>query len=160
MMTNRKLYSVRLAAAVGLLVVPLTLGACDDDNDVATPPVATAEASPELDDITDDYFGDASYIGKRVTVQGTVTKVIPPASFVLAGREYGDDALLVVSAPKMDVQVAQQVDVTGVVRQFDYETYADDYDLGTDAGLYIEFEQEEVLIAGGPAGSATSSPAS
>jgi hypothetical protein len=87
-----------------------------------------------------------------------VTKVIPPGSFVLAGREYGDDSLLVVSAPKMDVQVAQQVDVTGVVRQFDYDVYVDDYDLGTDAGLYTEFDQEEVLIAGGPAASAGGSP--
>ena len=67
--------------------------------------------------------------------------------------------MLVISAPKMDVQVAQQVDVTGVVRQFDYEAYVDDYDLGTDAGLYIEFEQEEVLIAGGPAGTASGSVA-
>jgi hypothetical protein len=65
MKTKRSRYHVRLTAAAGLLAVPLTLAARGDDDvdDVGTPPVATTEASPEVDDITDDYFGDASYIG-------------------------------------------------------------------------------------------------
>jgi hypothetical protein len=150
---HRKRVLVRISVAAGILVVPLALGACSGDEDIpTTQPPATTEASPEIGDITDEYFGDASYVGKTVTVQGTVTALVGPSSFMLDGRQYGDDTLLVISAPAMDVEVGEQVDVTGVVRQFDYEIYKDGYGL-SDPGLYGGFDGEEVLVAGGPGAS-------
>ncbi|WP_212990840.1 hypothetical protein [Actinoplanes auranticolor] len=141
-----------MSVAASLFAVPLILGACGEDDDVvpATPPAATTEASPEIGDITDAYFGGPSYVGRTVTVLGTVTRVVGPSSFVLDGREYGDDTLLVISAPARSVEAGQQVEVTGVVRQFDYEIYRDGYGLA-DPGLYGDFEREEVLVAGGSA---------
>jgi hypothetical protein len=155
MRTHRKRHPVRMSVAASILAVPLALGACGDDEDnviSATPPATATEASPDIGDITDDYFQDPSYVGQTVTVRGTVTRVVGPSSFLLDGREYGDDTLLVISAPAMDVEVGRQVDVTGVVRQFDYEIYRDGFGLA-DPGLYGDFEQEEVLVVGGPAAS-------
>jgi hypothetical protein len=155
MRTQRKRHLVRMSVTVSLLAVTLALGACGDDEDDAVPtttPAATTQASPDIGDITDDYFGGPSYVGRTVTVQGNVTRVVGPSSFVLDGKGYGDDTLLVISAPSMDVEIGEQVDVTGVVRQFDYEIYRDGYGLA-DPGLYGDFDQEEVLVAGGAAGS-------
>ena len=66
---------------------------------------------------------------------------------MLDGQHYGD-TLLVISALAMDVQVGEQVDRTGVVRQFDYEIYENGYGL-SDPGVYGGFDGEEVLVAGG-----------
>ena len=46
---HRKGTIVRMSAAAGLLVLPLALCACTDDDDIPTTrPPATAEAGPEI----------------------------------------------------------------------------------------------------------------
>ncbi len=157
----------KLLIVVPLLWAPLALGACGDDEEDIPPPLPTVtpdpEPSPELGDITDDYFSDASYVGRTVTVEGTVREVISRSSFVLAGEQYGDESLLVISAPTLDVEVGRHVEVTGVVRTFGHENYADGYDLADDTD-YTEFDGEEMLVVGGsagspgPGGSASASP--
>ncbi|WP_199516620.1 hypothetical protein [Nucisporomicrobium flavum] len=158
MATQRNRISIRVSLATALLIAPLGLAACGDDEDGAAgpAPAATTEASPEVGDITDDYFSDTSYVGKTVTVHGTVTKVLKPNAFVLDGRAYGDESLLVISAPAKDVTVGQDTQVTGKVEQFSYTIHGDEFGLA-DPSLYGDFEREEVLVAGGSAASGTPS---
>lgn len=154
---------VRASVLAGLMAAPLALGACGDEetpeaggstpDTAATTMASSPEASPEIGDITDDYFSDASYLGKTVTVEGTVTQVVGESAFVLDGIEYGDENLLVVSAPAMDVTVGEKAAVTGVVREFGFDTYAGEYQLGEDVTAYTGFAGEEFLVAGGTQGS-------
>jgi hypothetical protein len=102
--------------AVAVMVV--LLAGCsgrgsDEVPDLDTP---TPEQSPEITDITEDYFSNPSYLGKTVTVTGDVTRVITPASFVLTGDEYDDDSILVLSAQHLDVRQGEQITVTGEVQ--------------------------------------------
>ncbi|MEV4703170.1 hypothetical protein [Actinoplanes sp. NPDC049316] len=86
-----------------------------------------------------------------VTVTAEVSKVITDRSFVLTGEEYGDDSLLVLSAPGIEAERGEEVTVTGVVGKFAYGAYFNDYDLGS-ADSYEDFDAEEFLVAtgGGP----------
>jgi hypothetical protein len=145
-----------------LLTASLAMGACGaDEADTAIPdvPVSSPEASPEIGNITADYFGGPSYIGRTVTVTGTVTQVISDGAFMLDGKQYGDESLLVISAPAIDAQMDKQVTVTGVVREFGFEEWSDEYTLGEEPGRYIDFSGEEVLVVGGSQGSVAPSVA-
>jgi hypothetical protein len=145
-----------------LLTASLAMGACGaDDPDPAAPdvPATSPEASPEIGDITADYFGGPSYIGRTVTVTGTVTQLISDGAFMLDGKQYGDESLLVISAPAIDAQMDKQVTVTGVVREFGFDEWSGEYALGEEPGPYIDFSGEEVLVVGGTQGSVAPSAA-
>ncbi|MDY7088525.1 MAG: hypothetical protein SYR96_25905 [Actinomycetota bacterium] len=133
------------------------LGACGVGEGTEVPTTAPLRPSPEVGAVTDPYFGNDDYIGRTVTLTATVTKVITDRSFVLTGNEYGDDSILVLSAPGIDAESGKQVTVTGVVSTFSYEHYLDDYGLGS-ADAYQEFDAEEFLVAtGGPSSDASPS---
>jgi hypothetical protein len=103
------------AVSVGLL--PLTLSSCSyDDGGTAGP-----EGSADVQDVTGGqaYFTDDRFIGQQVTLSATVTSIVSPTSFVLNGREWGDDSVLVVSADDMgNLREDSVVQVTGTVKQF------------------------------------------
>ncbi|WP_199430532.1 hypothetical protein [Qaidamihabitans albus] len=133
----------RVAAVAVLLLSPFAVAACGGDDGTAGP-----ETGADVEDITeDDYFADDQYVGEEVTVSANVTEVIDPQSFVLAGEDYGDDSLLVLSGKDArKVQEGDVVKVTGTVREFDYENYRADYALGA-ADLYTPYDTEEFLVA-------------
>lgn len=150
-------YRIRSVLITALVAVPVGLGACGDGGDGVTIS-PSPERSPEITDIADDYFGNADFIGRTVTVAGEVTRVITSRSFVLTGDEYGDGSLLVLNAAGMDVEVGETVEVTGNVQKFGYQTYRDEYRLDEDPRTYAEFNGEEFLVAMGADASPGPSP--
>lgn len=135
-----------------LAALPLAAGSCGVGDGTEVPTTAPVQPSPPVGAITDPYFSNDAYIGRTVTVTARVSKVITDRSFVLTGEEYGDDSLLVLSAPGIEAERGEEVTVTGVVRTFTYGAYFNDYDLGG-ADSYEDFDAEEFLVAtGGPAG--------
>lgn len=142
-----------LRVCVAVLVAPLVLGACDTDTDAgAAEDEVAEEASPEVEDIADDYFGNDEYLGETVTISAEVTNVITGTSFVVAGEGYGDESLLVISTtPMPNVQEGQTESFTGTVQQFNYDEYAGDYGLDADEGEYESYGEEEFLLVDGGA---------
>ncbi len=138
-----------------MVAMPLMLGACGVGDGIEVPTTAPLRPSPAIGAITDPYFSNDDYIGRTVTVTATVSKVITDRSFVLTGDEYGDDSILVLSAPGIAAERGRQVTVTGVVSTFTYGAYFDDYDLGG-ADSYEDFDAEEFLVATGTPSSGTS----
>ncbi|PRX43699.1 hypothetical protein B0I33_114160 [Prauserella shujinwangii] len=129
-------------AAAGLLAAaPFALTACGGES-------AGPEQGADVGDVAgDDWFGDNEYVGRQVTLSATVDEVVGPRSFVLGAQDYGDDSVLVLAqrdAP--DVQEGNVVQVTGTVREFDYQNYEADYALGA-ADLYEPYGGEEFLVA-------------
>jgi hypothetical protein len=131
-----------------LVALPVTAASCGVGDGIEVPTTAPLRPSPEIGAITDPFFSNDAYIGRTVTVTAEVTKVITDRSFVLTGDEYGDDSILVLSAPDIDAERGKEVTVTGVVRKFTYGAYFDDYDLGG-ADSYEDFDAEEFLEATG-----------
>jgi hypothetical protein len=136
---------VRVAAAFAAAALPFSIVACgDDDGDTAGP-----EAGTDVEDIIEDdqYFADDQFVGEQVTVSAEVEEVLTPQSFRLDGGDWGDESLLVVSAEQAtDVQEDDVVQVTGTVRQFAYDDYANEYGL-TDPGVYDPYVEEEFIEA-------------
>lgn len=154
MRNSRKASVIRHFLLTGLLAAVCLLGACGNDEEevvVPGPGLTTTDVIPDVE-LSDNYFSDPSFIGQTVTVQGTVTRLIGPSSFVLDGMRYGKDSILVIATPPMDVEVGQSVDATGVVRQFGYDIYADEYELG-ETDLYNDYGAEQILVVGGSSAS-------
>lgn len=133
-----------VGSAVFAAALPLSLAACGNDDDTAGQESGTA-----VEDITeeDQYFADDQYVGEQVTVSAEVEEVLSPQSFRLDGGDWGDESLLVVSAPRAkDLQDDDVVQVTGTVREFTYDDYANEYGLD-DPGIYDEYDEEEFIEA-------------
>lgn len=133
----------KVIAALAAAVLPLSLTACGDD-DTAGP-----ETGTDVEDITEDdqYFDGDQFVGEEVTVSAEVEEVLNQQSFVLDGGGWGDESLLVVSADTMKLQEDDVVQVTGTVREFTYDDYADEYGLVADPGVYDDYSEEEFLEA-------------
>lgn len=139
-----------LSAGITAALV-LALAACGDDGDDSTGP----DEGTDVEDVTenDRYFDDDEYVGDEVTVSAEVTEVFGPTSFELAGDDWGDDSLLVVSAEDApDLTEGQVVQVTGTVREFVYADYEADYGLG-DIDIYEPYASEKFLEASSVAAS-------
>ncbi|MUL42627.1 hypothetical protein FZ103_15850 [Streptomonospora sp. PA3] len=135
---RRALPAAALAAA-SILV----LGACGDDS-------AGGEQGADVEDVQEgEGEGDnAIDVGDKVTVSAEVEDVLSNESFRLEGAEdwIDGDPLLVISAERSDVEEGDVVRVTGIVRDFDYTTYSEDYELG-DEGAYDDFENRHFIVA-------------
>lgn len=82
-----------------------------------------------------------------MTVSAEVADVLPPPSFQLAGDDWGDDSLLLVSANNAEVQEGEVVEVTGQVRdEFAHDSIAQNFALA-DPGLYGRYRGENFLAA-------------
>ncbi len=147
---------VGVAAALAAATLPFSIAACGDD-DTAGP-----ETGIDVQDITEDddqYFADDRFVGDRVTISAEVEEVLTPQSFRLDGGDWGDESLLVVSAAQApDLQEDDVVQVTGTVRQFIYDDYADEYGLAED-DVYDPYAGEEFIEASTVDMTAESDPA-
>lgn len=118
----------------------LTSVSCADDS-------AGPEQGVDVEAITENYFDDNEFVGQTVTVSAEVSRVLSPQSFQLAGDDWGDDSLLVVSADNADVQEGEVVEVTGQVHDaFAHDSVAQDIDLAG-PGLYGGYVGENYLAA-------------
>lgn len=126
----------RGAAVLALACGPVLVG-CGAEEDSAGP-----ERGVTVDEIQEEqpYF-EGDYLGQQVTVTATVTKVLAPTSVELAGRDYGDESLLVVTAEPTEVTVGELVRATGIVGQ--YHLVIEDDPAQT--GLYAEYNTEPYL---------------
>lgn len=102
-----------------------------------------------MESITEeDWFSTEQYVGEKVTVSSTVLRTLSAQAFVLAGEDYGDDSLLVLSKNEMsNLEPGMEIKVTGVVRVFNYDEYVEPYGLYGAGPLYEPFESEEFLVA-------------
>jgi hypothetical protein len=135
---NRPMHRVVVATAMALCAV--AMGGCETEQTGQRPAGAPGPAA------STNYFGDASFIGRTVTVGGIVTRVITETSFVLDTRDFGDESLLVLCAPSREVAVGYRVSVSGNVQKFDYSAYTGEYALASDADRYRDFAGEEFLV--------------
>ncbi len=128
--------AVALAAAL-----PLTGCTADDGPDSDAPGTRGTGRRGRL------YFADDAFVGETVTVRAEVRDVMTPNSFTINGEDWGDESVLVLSEQDLtDVEEGEFVSVTGVVRDFAFEEYADNYGL-LDEGLYDPYGDEEVIEA-------------
>jgi hypothetical protein len=124
----------RVVLGVGVVLAAATLTACGAEGETTGP--ESGVSVQEVQEPENFYEGD--YLGQEVTVSATVTDVISPQSFVLAGADYGEDSLLVQTPTPVTVAKGQMVQVTGTVGQF-HRLAESDYAPGT----YDRYEQYE-----------------
>jgi hypothetical protein len=122
--------------AVACLLILAAAGCAEQPASVPVP--VTGSAAP-------DYFGTTDFIGKTVTVSGTVTRVITDTSFELDTRDYGDDSLLVLCEPGRAVSPTDRVQISGNVQKFTYDEYATEHHLADEA-TYAAFTGERFLM--------------
>lgn len=132
-----------LAVSGSAVVAALIMTACSDMPDTAGEP----GGSPAPVWSVDPSIPAAYAIGEDVTVQGTVTRVLSPASFELNSPGYGDPSLLVIFAGDRDVEAGDRVEIPGNVQKFGYRSYADEYRLDPDASAYADFEGELFVVS-------------
>jgi hypothetical protein len=130
MRTNRR------TALVALICAPVLAG-CGAGDDTAGP-----ERGVDVGEIQEEqpYF-QGDYLGQQVTVSATVTRVLSPTGVELAGGDYGDDSLLVVTAEPTRVRAGDEVRATGTVGQ--YHRVLDDDPM--QYGLYEDYLTEAYL---------------
>ncbi|NYH52500.1 hypothetical protein HNR06_002089 [Nocardiopsis arvandica] len=143
----------RAVSVAALASSVLAVSACEEGS-------AGGEEGSDVEDVQQDENGGdgaggdgaggdgAAEVGSTVTVSAEITEVLSNQSFRLEGAsDWGENPLLVVSAQEnMNVSQGDVVSVTGTVREFDYATYSEDYELG-DEGLYEEFDGEQFIVA-------------
>jgi hypothetical protein len=129
------------AVTVGVAAALCTavLGACSSA-DTAGP-----ESGVTIDDIQEPQnFYEGEYLGKQVTVSAEVTDVLDPTGFEIAGREYGEDSLLVQTAAPTEVRQGEVVRVVGTVGQ--YHRFAEEEGVPpVQYDMYEEYETEAYL---------------
>ncbi len=114
---------------------------------------------PEESALISDIIRDPDrYIGRTVTLEGEVDRVISPGIFILdrEGTVMGDE-ILVVTADPLDSQAerdiahpfrdADKVIVTGRVEQFIRAEVEDDFGLDLDDEVEVEYENKPMISA-------------
>ena len=140
MMRHRAVTACRSRSPLVVAVFLLAVAAgCAEE------PAAAPAPAPITGSGVPDYFGTTDFIGKTVTVQGTVTRVITDTSFELDTRDYGDDSLLVLCESGCRTATGERVQVSGNVQKFVYDEYAADNGL-SDAASYAGFTGERFLV--------------
>ncbi len=97
------------------------------------------------------------YYGERITVNGTVGRVIEPNTFALTSEEAAEsdesfevEAALVVgregSVPSLSE--GQRVSVTGEVQRLNIEEIEQKLDVNLDDSLYANYEEKPVILPG------------
>ncbi len=126
---------------VGVAVlVPFSVAACGEDVGEGTPVQEVPEEGL--------YFEDGrEFVGDLVSISGEATEVLSRASFEVDGRDWGDETVLVLTGQQgTDVHEGDVVDVTGVLRVFVYERYANEYGLPGPT-CYEPYEGEKFVEA-------------
>jgi hypothetical protein len=138
-----------LVAASAALVLATGVVGCgaDDDNPIADNGPTTTTVETTTTPAETQYFAGPEHVGKQVTVTAVVQNDLTAESVVLDAAAYGDDSLLVLSkGDRQELAEGQTVTVTGTVRQFSYDDYADEYGLA-EAALFDAYANEEFLAA-------------
>lgn len=145
-----------IAAAAVLGLGSGVLAGCGNDdtpNDVIP---GTTQTTTTTTPDQPQYFANADHVGKKVTITAPVENDLTDESVILDAGPYGDDSLLVLfKGDQPEFREGQTMTVTGTVRQFSYDDYAERYGLA-EAALFDAYANEEFLEA---ESMSTSSPA-
>lgn len=136
-MTSTERRGTRLLAAAVLAGSGLLVGAC------AGGETAGQETGVDVEDVTQAEISAAD-IGSQVTVSADVETVRSPTSFVLEAPDA--DGLLVLAAKKPSVKEGALIQVTGTVREFAFDEFADEYGL-EDGEVYQPYATEAFIEA-------------
>ena len=138
----------RNAGAIVIFVAGLSaLVAGQQPSKTPLPPVPADPVSASVDDISNH---PDRFVGKAVTVVEDVARVLAPRIFTLdeetpLGR--GKDVMVVAPTGAM-VMEDQDVEVTGVVRRFDYtELQKEKFDFDFKREWQLEFKSRPVIYA-------------
>jgi hypothetical protein len=120
---QRKFFGIRFGIALALLVCS-ALVSCDS-NRPEDPYISVADKGVTVEDVVLDAD---EYVGKQVTIAGTIKETFGEQAFVINGEKLVDGLLAVGADPypnepneKFDYRLApvKAVRVTGIVRRFD-----------------------------------------
>lgn len=110
------------------------------DHDLANEPLGDEEdPDPEIEE------PDPS-VGATITVTGTVDEVVDRNAFEIAAQGRGGAGFLVL-VPDDDVEVGDIVEVTGTVREPDFNELRADLDFEVDPDLYSQSDRQRVIVA-------------
>lgn len=145
--TKNRLVATAAAVVLGSGVV----AGCgnDDTPDVGSGATGTTTTTTTTtsDAEQPQYFDNADHVGEKVTVTAMVQNDLTDESVVLDADAYGDDSLLVLfEGNQPEFTEGRNVTVSGTVRQFSYDDYAERYGLG-EAALFEAYADEEFLEA-------------
>lgn len=113
-------------------------------------PACTPSPGPEAGTTVSEVVNapNADLIGKTVTVNGEVEKILGPKAFTIEGnRLFNDPEVLVVNATESPIVKDTLVQVTGTVRQFLGSQIESKFDLDLPQEFEVEFRGKPVLIA-------------
>lgn len=137
MSQDRRYRLWRASLGALLAVLPLLVAGCAEQG------VCVNTSRPAGGDTS--YFGDEQFVGQTVTLCSEVDRLLTHTSFVFDFP--GGERVLVVSALETpDIDLGDELQVSGVVREFRYEAYAEEFEL-SEARLYAAFEGEQFLVA-------------
>lgn len=135
-------YLIAAVAVLGLGSGVLT-GCGKDDTPDVIPDTATTTTTPDQP----QYFANADHVGKNVTITAAMEDDLTDESVVLDAGAYGNDSLLVLfNGEQPQFTEGRMATVSGTVRQFSYDDYAERYGLA-EAALFEVYANEEFLEA-------------
>lgn len=116
-----------------------------EDDVVDEDPVDVDEVEDDTAAVAED---PAPFVGATVTVTGTVNEVVDQNAFEIRVDDAGDVGFLVL-VPGDDVNISDVVEVTGIVREADFEELAAELDFEVDEDLYSPADSQYVIVADG-----------
>lgn len=103
-----------------------------------------------VEELTGDVSGavdiDQARVGSRISLRGTVTRVLSPGAFEISAQDAASDRPLLVLNREDALEVGQVVQVVGLVRVFTDDETAAEYGLRSTAD-YPEHHLKRVVVA-------------
>ena len=132
----------RRALAIGGLTVGLSLTGCGSD-------APQPREGTTIEEITGDSSGkfdiSQAEAGQRASLRVTVQDVLSRDSFVVGSKDTAGAPLLVLTRGE-DLEAGKELQVSGLLRLFDYEQMGGDHQLADDAA-YAAYRGQLVLVA-------------
>ena len=123
-----------------------------DDNDAVIDPLDEPADGEPIDDLAGDDDNPAAidlpdpFVGATITVTGTVDEVVDRNAFEIAAEGRGGAGFLVLLRDD-DVAVGDIVEVTGTVREPNFDELRAELDFEVDRNLYSQSDRQRVIVA-------------
>lgn len=135
-----------LRSTVAVAFLSALLVGCDTLERQATAPDQTNVSTEEVAN------NPNRYIGQTVTVRSEPIAKISPSTFTIEDDQFfGSQPILVVNASgqpfTFPAEAGNEIQVTGVVRNFVFADVEREYNLGLEANAYRDYENQPALIA-------------
>lgn len=123
-----------------LLFLPVLFAACAEQPEVTAPEGgATIE---KVEEETDEY------IGKKVTVNGEIARIVNPRAFIIRDDEFlGGEDVLVVSATEVPLVEDTLARVTGTARELNIVEFEKEYGFDLEPELEAELKERPAIVA-------------